>query len=54
MLERKKFPKHGYYFKVLMQAQKEKKTSFTYKGRIFLAVKSKNNLFFYKEYKFKL
>ena len=23
MLERNKFPKHGYYFKVLLQAQKE-------------------------------
>jgi len=53
MLEKKKFP-HGYYFKVLLQAQKEKKPSFTYKGRLFLAVKSKNNLFFYKKYKIKL
>ena len=53
MLEKKKFPR-GYYFKKLLQAQKEEKPSFTYKGRLFLAVKCKNNLFFYKEYKFKL
>ena len=53
MLEKKKFPR-GYYFKKLLQAQKEKKPFFTYKNRTFIAIKYKNNMFFYKEYKFKL
>lgn len=37
MYQKKKF-QHGYYFKKLLQAQKEK-TFFTYKGRLFLPVK---------------